>query len=131
MQRKHDKRIAKDPDFQFLQEQISVVEKMRAKTHLSLNIDLRKKERDAQKVQQLAMENRRRVAKGEEPLEALEEENTDDIAMNDEESELKAETEKEEDKDKEKAPDPLLTEASHILVDALPYFQPERLARRP
>ena len=131
LQRKHDKRIAKDPDFQFLQEQISVVEKMRAKTHLSLNIDLRKKERDAQKVQQLAMENRRRVAKGEEPLEALEEENTDDIAMNDEESELKAETEKEEDKDKEKAPDPLLTEASHILVDALPYFQPERLARRP
>ena len=51
--------------------------------------------------------------------------------MTDEESELKAETEKEEDKDKEKAPDPLLTEASHILVDALPYFQPERLARRP
>jgi carboxyl-terminal processing protease len=96
-----------------------------------LNIDLRKKERDAQKVQQLAMENRRRVAKGEEPLDALEDESADDIAMTDEESELKAETEKEEDKDKEKAPDPLLTEASHILVDALPYFLPERLARRP
>ncbi|MBU0539842.1 MAG: carboxy terminal-processing peptidase, partial [Gammaproteobacteria bacterium] len=130
LQRKHDKRIAKDPDFQFLQEQISVIEAMRSKTHLSLNIDLRKKERDAQKVQQLAMENRRRVAKGEEPLEALEEEAAAELAMTDEELEAKAESEK-DDKEKEKEPDPLLTEASHILVDAVPYFEPERLARRP
>ena len=130
MQRKHEKRIAKDPDFLFLQEQISIVEGLRNKTHLSLNIDLRKKERDTQKVQQLAMENRRRVAKGEEPLESLEEDSADELAMSDEEVEAKAETDK-DDEDKDKEPDPLMTEASHILVDALPYFLPERLARRP
>ncbi|MBW2941483.1 carboxy terminal-processing peptidase [Zhongshania sp. CAU 1632] len=130
LQRKHEKRIAKDPDFLFLQEQISIVEGLRNKTHLSLNIDLRKKERDTQKVQQLAMENRRRVAKGEEPLESLEEDSADELAMSDEEVEAKAETDK-DDEDKDKEPDPLMTEASHILVDALPYFLPERLARRP
>tara|TARA_R110001592_G_scaffold217488_1_gene471200 strand:- start:10933 stop:13077 length:2145 start_codon:yes stop_codon:yes gene_type:complete len=130
LQRKHDKRIAKDPDFQFLQEQIAVIETMRSKTHMSLNIDLRKTERDAQKVHLLAMENRRRVGKGEEPLDALEEDSEDDVAMTDEESDVTVETE-EDSKDKAKERDPLLTEASHILVDALPYFLPERLARRP
>ncbi|CAA0088827.1 Tail-specific protease [Zhongshania aliphaticivorans] len=130
LQRKHSKRIAKDPEFQFLQEQISVIEEMRDKTHLSLNIDLRKKERDAQKVHQLAMENRRRVAKGEEPLEALEEDSDDDIAMNDDSVDTDAKSDDEE-KDEEKDTDPLLIEASHILVDALPYFSPERFARRP
>ncbi|MFT7403842.1 carboxy terminal-processing peptidase [Zhongshania sp.] len=130
LQRKHDKRIAKDPDFQFLQEQIAVIETMRSKTHMSLNIDLRKSERDAQKVHLLAMENRRRVGKGEEPLDALEENSEDDIAMTDEESDAIVETE-EDGKSKDKERDPLLTEASHILVDALPYFLPERLARRP
>lgn len=130
LQRKHDKRIAKDPDFQFLQEQIAVIETMRSKTHMSLNIDLRKTERDVQKVHLLAMENRRRVGKGEEPLDALEEDSEDDVAMNDEESEVNVETE-EDLKDKDKERDPLLTEAGHILVDALPYFLPERLARRP
>lgn len=128
LQRKHDKRIAKDPDFQFLQEQISVMETMRSKTHLSLNIELRKKERDARKANLLAMENRRRVAKGEEPLTTLEEDSDDDIAMTDEKLEVNLDDEQ-DDKDKER--DPLLTEASHILVDAIPFFLPERLARRP
>ncbi len=127
LQRKHEKRIAKDPDFLFLQEQIAVIEKMRNKTHLSLNIEKRRSERDEQKALQLAMENRRRVAKGEEPLKALEEDKTDDEGLA-----LNGETPTEdESKDKKKEPDPLLIEASHILVDAIPYFMPERLARRP
>ncbi|MFT4920567.1 MAG: carboxyl-terminal processing protease [Zhongshania aliphaticivorans] len=128
LQRKHDKRIAKDPDFLFLQEQIAVIEKMRSKTHLSLNIDKRRSERDEQKALQLAMENRRRVAKGEEPLKALEEDKIDDegIALNGETPADDADG-----KDKKKEPDPLLIEASHILVDAIPYFLPERLAKQP
>jgi carboxyl-terminal processing protease len=63
-------------------------------------------------------------------LDALEENSEDDIAMTDEESEAIVETE-EDGKSEDKERDPLLTEASHILVDALPYFLPERLARRP
>jgi carboxyl-terminal processing protease len=128
LQRKHDKRIAKDPDFLFLQEQIVVIDTMRSKTHMSLNIDLRRTERDAQKVHLLAMENRRRVGKGEEPLDALEEDSDDNVAMNGEALEVIVEAE-EDGKDKER--DPLLTEASHILIDALPYFLLDRLARRP
>jgi carboxyl-terminal processing protease len=129
LQSQHDKRIAKDPEFLFLQEQIAVIEKMRNTTHLSLNIEARRKEREDQKTLQLAMENRRRVAKGEEPLKVLEENKQDEDGLPVSEDDSSADA---EEKDKKKmSDDPLLMEAGHILLDAVPYFLPERIARRP
>lgn len=129
LQSQHDKRIAKDPEFLFLQEQIAVIEKMRKTTHLSLNIEARRKEREDQKTLQLAMENRRRVAKGEEPLKVLEEDKQDKDGLPVSEDDSSADA---EEKDKKKmSDDPLLMEAGHILLDAVPYFLPERIARRP
>jgi carboxyl-terminal processing protease len=129
LQSQHDKRIAKDPEFLFLQEQIAVIEEMRNTTHLSLNIEARRKEREDQKTLQLAMENRRRVAKGEEPLKVLEEDKQDKDGLPVSEDDSSADA---EEKDKKKmSDDPLLMEAGHILLDAVPYFLPERIARRP
>ncbi|MFT5888209.1 MAG: carboxyl-terminal processing protease [Zhongshania sp.] len=129
LQSQHDKRIAKDPEFLFLQEQIAVIEEMRNTTHLSLNIEARRKDREDQKNLQLAMENRRRVAKGEEPLKVLEEDKQDEDGLPVSEDDSSADA---EEKDKKKmSDDPLLMEAGHILLDAVPYFLPERIARRP
>lgn len=129
LQTSHDQRIAKDPDFVFLKEQISQIEKLRNRKTLSLNMETRKAEREEQKTLRLAMENRRRIAKGEQPLEKLEEDDkAEELAAADEE----AVDSTEEDADKaDKEPDPMVVEASRILVDAIPFFRPERLAIGP
>jgi carboxyl-terminal processing protease len=132
LQSKHDKRIAKDPEFIFLQEQISLIEELRNRKTLSLNMETRKTEREEQKALRLAMENRRRIAKGEEPLEKLEEdeEKSDELAMAEDGVEQEVNNDETADEDKEdKDPDPMAVEASHILVDAIPFFKPERLAK--
>ncbi len=128
LEKRHEERVAKDPDFRFLKEQLAAIEKYRDRKYLSLNIAKRKKEREEQKALQLAMENRRRVAKGEKPLDVLKDdelETPDDLLIS---PDTEAENEGEE---KDKRPDPLLNEAGHILVDAIPAFQQERLAGRP
>jgi len=125
LQAKHETRIATDPEFKYLQEQLASVEKMRNIKHLSLNIEQRKQQREEQKALQLAMENRRRVAQGEKPLAALE----DDEDLNQADAvEAEGAEGADESKDKDDSPDPLLTEAGHILLDALPFFSMERLA---
>lgn len=143
LRERHNQRIAKDPDFRFLEEQLAAIERLRDRQTLSLNLDMRRKERDEQKALQLAMENRRRVAKGEEPLASLDDDaksedgkdsdsdNTnavDDLPMvpDDVANSVPGDDETEDDQ-----PDPMLKEAAHILVDAIPFFQSERLAAKP
>jgi len=48
LQKRHEERIAKDKDFQFLQEDINEVLKLRKENSISLNEAVRRKERDAQ-----------------------------------------------------------------------------------
>ncbi|MES2150456.1 MAG: carboxy terminal-processing peptidase [Pseudomonadota bacterium] len=48
LQKRHDVRIAKDKDFQYLQEDIAEVRKLRKENLISLNEAVRRKERDAQ-----------------------------------------------------------------------------------
>jgi carboxyl-terminal processing protease len=48
LQKRHDTRIAKDKDFQYLEEDIAEVLKMRKDNAISLNEAVRRKERDAQ-----------------------------------------------------------------------------------
>ena len=139
LENKHASRIAKDPDFRFLTEQLAAIDKYRDRKELSLNMAVRKKEREEQKALQLAMENRRRVAKGEEPLEVLEGDGEEGLEIPDDlvvspkmDSSQDSDTVADkDDKEKKEKVDPLLNEAGHILVDAMPYFQPEQLAGRP
>ncbi len=119
---RHEKRISKDPEFIYLQESLAQLEKLRNETSLSLNLEQRKAEREARKAEQLAMENRRRIAKGEEPLASLE-------SDSEEESE-DAVAELDSKKEKEEKIDPYLTEAAAILLDAKIYFSTEQVAQR-
>lgn len=73
-----------DPDFQYFTAGIEDVEKARARTTVSLNIEERKREREESRERRLALENARRAARGLEPLEsveALEEQEGPDVQL--------------------------------------------------
>lgn len=107
-----EERRHKNPDFVFLEDQIELAAGTRTLDRLPLNEAARLALRESQKEKALAIENKRRKAKGEEPLASLqdEEEDPEDAAENEEDI---AST------DDEETPDVLLTEAGNVLVDAL------------
>ncbi|MGQ7242672.1 carboxy terminal-processing peptidase [Salinicola sp. V024] len=70
LQDRHERRIANDPDFVYLEKQAQLSKRLRdQQTSISLNKDQRQREMDAQESEQLALENQRRRALGMEPLE--------------------------------------------------------------
>jgi carboxyl-terminal processing protease len=73
-------RAQKDPDFQFLLEDIELVEELRQKKSLSLNMDARKAEQDERKKTRLERENSRRVARGLKPVESIEAIDNDELS---------------------------------------------------
>ena len=105
-----------NPDFVFLEDQIALAAETRKIEELPLNEEARKALRESQEGKALAIENKRRVAQGEEPLDSLdeEEEETEEAT---EEGETIAENDSEA--DSEDDVDVLLTEAGNVLVDAL------------
>ncbi|MFT5575369.1 MAG: carboxyl-terminal processing protease, partial [Bermanella sp.] len=105
----HKKRILKDPDFQFLTEQLVQMDELRNIKTLSLNKAVRSLQRDERKKVQLVIENKRRVAKGLEPIEKLDAEFDDPEAKASEDS---ANKDGSKDKNDAEQPDPLLVEAS-------------------
>jgi carboxyl-terminal processing protease len=108
----HDARIEHNPDFLFLREQKEMITEMRDKTEVSLNEEVRKKEREANDERRLSLENKRRKAKGMELLTAL-----DDAASNGEETPAKAEADKSDETKKPEEEDAILEEAGYILLD--------------
>lgn len=107
----HKERIAKNPDFIFLNKQSALFKEAAAKKEISLRLSTRQAEKEKIEKTTLEMENARRIAKGEKPFAdyaALKAENGDD-----------EEEEPTPEKDKEINPkeDPYLTEAGYILVD--------------
>ncbi len=58
LDRKHEARVAKDKDFQYLQEDIALVTKLRKENLISLNEVARRKERDTQEARAKARERR-------------------------------------------------------------------------
>jgi carboxyl-terminal processing protease len=80
----HDQRSKDDPNFQYLVDGIREIEEARSKDTISLNIDNRIAEREAERERALQRENDRRAALGLEPLESLEdidEEDRPDILL--------------------------------------------------
>ncbi len=104
-------RQANDPDFRYLNENIALAKELKKQKTLSLNEAIRKKEKQALDDKRLAMENRRRAAKGQELLKTWRE------------AEDKADAETDEvaaDSGKEKPEDEAFaTEAGRILLDSL------------
>ena len=132
----YEERSHANPDFVYLEDQIAMATETRKLERLPLNEEARIALRESQESKALTIENKRRVAKGEEPLTSLEEEdeaehdqaddsieqdsdtvaaatdaNTDEASDTDDEAEAEAE--------EDDAPDVLLTEAGNVLVDAL------------
>jgi len=119
LQTNHEKRIGKDPDFIFLQDQLALIEEARKINQISLNEKKRQLQRLEDDEKRLLIENKRRKAKGEELLTKLDE------ATKEEE---KPQDKSDEDDDGDKEPDTLLKEAGNILVDALPLFHQPKFA---
>ena len=118
----HNARAANDPDYQFLQDQVDLAQGARAISVLPLQQSGRITMRDEQEALALAIENKRRLSKGLEPVETLD---TDDdvadgdaIASNEETALLHNEVEGATD-DETATPDVLLLETGKILVDAV------------
>lgn len=114
LQSKHDIRAPKDPDYTFLVDQWELVEKARSRKTLSLNEKARLEEQNTIELQQLAIENKRRKAKGLKLYKSYAEIEVEDEAGDDSGEAAKAEA---NDVKIDPSKDPLLTEAGYILVD--------------
>jgi len=93
----HDSRIKNDPEFAYLEEDIKEYREANEKSYVSLNEEVRKKEKDEQEEKKFQRENARRQLKG---LKLLK----------------KGETPAEVDSTKN---DPILNESAHILADLI------------
>ena len=101
----HDVRTAKDAEFVFIRDKLALAQKLMAEKTVSLNEADRRAQHADIEAKQLAMENIRRKAKGEEPLKELKKEDEDAIA---------AEPDKTKPED-----DAYLSETGRILLDYL------------
>ncbi|MDQ4422940.1 MAG: carboxy terminal-processing peptidase, partial [Thalassolituus sp.] len=90
----HEERINDNPDFIFVREQKALVSEMRDKTQVSLNEEERKAEREENDRRRLALENKRRKAKGMPELASLDDPEEDEKVEGDEE---KAKSDEEKD----------------------------------
>jgi carboxyl-terminal processing protease len=98
----HINRMEKSPDYIFMLDMIEHLKKLREKTSVSLNENVRRKEDEETKKWRLELENKRLIAKNLKPIKDLSEieSKTDDITG-----------------DKAKEDDPLLIESGYVLVD--------------
>lgn len=105
-----------NPDFIFLEDQIALAQKTRDLKSLPLNEASRKALRKRQEEDALAIENKRRKAKGEKLLTSLDEDKDADEA---EENVGHGENSTDTAKEKDSESDVLLQEAGNVLVDIL------------
>ncbi|WP_223544238.1 carboxy terminal-processing peptidase [Pseudomonas sp. A-B-19] len=105
LQSEHDVRTAKDAEFVFIRDKLALAQKLMLEKTVSLNEAERRAQHADIEAKQLAMENIRRKAKGEEPLKELKKEDEDVIAAEDDKT-------KPED-------DAYLSETGRILLDYL------------
>ncbi|TNF35689.1 MAG: tail-specific protease [Gammaproteobacteria bacterium] len=110
LQTLHEKRSAKDPDFNYLVELNKLVEQRREIKVISLNEQKRLEEKKTLEAQQLAIENARRQAKNLKPIASLDE--LDDNHENNDAESGSDET-------------PLLTESGYILIDFINLNYPQ------
>jgi len=118
----HQKRTDNDPDFNFLRSRYKLHQEIADINEVSLDMAKRKAEKELRDAQSLSLENERRIAKGREPLEKLEE------ALEEDEALLKADAERKEGK-KEDDTDFVLDEAEFILLDLVDVTRRDNIGR--
>ena len=129
----HNARAANDPDYQFLQDQVDLAQGARAISVLPLQQSGRIAMRDEQEALALAIENKRRLSKGLEPLETLD--TDDDVpestpTVSNEETALPHNEVEDAADDEAATPDVLLLETGKILVDSISLRPTDSLASR-
>src|SRR5690606_30194563 len=112
---RHQERAAAAPDFNFLLAELAYRERLVATREVSLNLERRRQELKDNELALLDMENKRRLAKGEEVYASLEDWKKD----NPEEDEDAEPVEETADTEIPLEDDPLLKEAGMILVDGI------------
>ena len=112
-----EERSHANPDFVFLEDQIALAADTRQLERLPLSEEKRIALRESQEQKALAIENKRRVAKGEEPLASLDEE--EEASEEEADTVAEAQIDDEGATEEEDEVDVLLTEAGNVLVDAL------------
>lgn len=114
LKEKHEQRSKADPDLLYIQETVARIDKKKDQKTVSLNYKIRQKEYNESRQEQLEIENKRRIAKGEKPykdIKELDEEN-DVLGLN------KDHGEEDDDEDKKDSDShTLLQESAHILLD--------------
>jgi carboxyl-terminal processing protease len=120
----HQQRAANDPDYRYLEDQVEMAREARKVSALPLQKSGRLAMRDEQEAKALAIENRRRAAKGQAPLESLisaDEETEDALTLSEGETgALSDDTDHSLENTGEDEPsDVLLLETGRILVDAI------------
>jgi carboxyl-terminal processing protease len=101
----HEARSDKDAEFTYIRDRLALTQKLMTEKTVSLNEQDRRARHDEIEAKQLALENIRRKAKGEEPLKELKKEDEDALPVEDENT-------KPED-------DAYLSETGRILIDYL------------
>ena len=136
LQKRHQARIAKDKDFQYLAEDLAEIRKLRKENSVSLNESVRRKERDVQEARAKQREDRQSAlaaASGDaarsKVLAAAKVKRRQDDGLQADERNLAAELAAE--KAAKDAKDVMLTEAAHVLSDAVGMVRTDnRLASR-
>ncbi|QBF27983.1 tail-specific protease [Pseudomonas tructae] len=78
---RHDTRTAKDPEFVYIRDRLALTQKLMNEKTVSLNEAARRAQHADIESKQLALENTRRKAKGEEPLKELKKEDEDALPV--------------------------------------------------
>ncbi|MNF89130.1 carboxy-terminal protease [compost metagenome] len=102
---RHDKRTENDPEFVYIRDRLKLTDELMNEKTVSLNETERRAQHTDIETRQLALENTRRKAKGEEPLKELKKEDED--ALPEEPDSTKPED------------DAYLSETGRILLDYL------------
>jgi len=143
LKKKHAERMKIDPDFIFLQDQLALIEESRKLKVLPLNEQERTSFFESEKDKSLQIENKRRLAKGLDPVADLDDDDPTAIitgngivtASAGDSTTTSAEgtqerdpdsNSNEEEKEEEEVIDALLTETGNILVDAFSVFSAEK-----
>lgn len=105
----HDKRAVTNPDFVYNRDRLALANELMKQTTVSLNLNKRKAEQTAIDNKQLAIENAKRQAKGEELLKEVKKEDDDSSAAY-----LKA---LEDERNKKPEQDAYLVETGNIMID--------------
>lgn len=119
LRRKLEKRISKDPEFDYVREQVALLNEMRNIHELPLNQKARQQYQEKTEARRLDSENRLRHSRGQEPLKNVR-------SLIEQEEERIAALQSGEKKEDEQ--DAWLTEAGRILVDLIDLVSKKRMA---